>query len=267
MNTDNPNTPEPAQSHADPANSLERMPRDELVTLGAELGLSPEPDATSAELAGTISQRRELLDRLDRQGMLEVVAWGRRPVKESAGKEELAREISQISKMHFAGLSREGLYVLACLRGARVQPDASAAGIIRALKDHESLLEKFRRKRRRWVGKLVSRLIGEQVQEQYQFLPEDKRGPSLKDRIEERGLVQGLADRLRGAADDYIATKLDEIEKRIDSKLDEIDRRLAEWRDREIANRLRIIKITLWASVIVALLSLAYALATKYIFN
>lgn len=33
---------------------------------------------------------------------------------------------------------------------------------------------------------------------------------------------------------------------------------LAEWRDREIINRMRIIKIALFASVVVALLSLAY---------
>ena len=41
-------------------------------------------------------------------------------------------------------------------------------------------------------------------------------------------------------------------------KLDEIDRRLAEWRDKEIANRIRILKITIWASVIVAVCSLIY---------
>jgi len=34
---------------------------------------------------------------------------------------------------------------------------------------------------------------------------------------------------------------------------------LAEWRDKEIANRIRILKITLWASVIVAVVSLIYA--------
>ena len=49
-----------------------------------------------------------------------------------------------------------------------------------------------------------------------------------------------------------------EIEARIDRKLDEIDRRLGEWRDREITNRLKIIKITLIASVFVLLLSLGY---------
>jgi hypothetical protein len=59
-------------------------------------------------------------------------------------------------------------------------------------------------------------------------------------------------------ADDYVRQKLDEIEARIDKKLDEIDHRLGEWRDKEIANRLRIIKITLVASVVVAVLSLGY---------
>jgi hypothetical protein len=46
--------------------------------------------------------------------------------------------------------------------------------------------------------------------------------------------------------------------------LDEIDRRLAEWRDKEIANRIRILKITLWASVIVGVLSLIYSYVKIY---
>ena len=45
----------------------------------------------------------------------------------------------------------------------------------------------------------------------------------------------------------------------------EIDRRLAEWRDKEIANRIRILKITLWASVIVAVVSLVYSYIKVYI--
>ena len=52
---------------------------------------------------------------------------------------------------------------------------------------------------------------------------------------------------------------------RIDRKLDEIDRRLAEWRDKEIANRIKILKITLWASVIVGIVSLIYAYVTEYL--
>ncbi len=49
-----------------------------------------------------------------------------------------------------------------------------------------------------------------------------------------------------------------------DRKLDEIDRRLGEWRDKEIANRIRILKITLWATVIVGLASLLYSWVKVY---
>jgi hypothetical protein len=78
-------------------------------------------------------------------------------------------------------------------------------------------------------------------------------------------LIGGIAGRIKKSADSYVNQKLDEIEARIDRKLDEIDRRLAEWRDKEIANRIRILKITLWASVIVSLVSLIYFYIKLYI--
>jgi hypothetical protein len=68
-----------------------------------------------------------------------------------------------------------------------------------------------------------------------------------------------LLGTLVSTADSYVNQKLDEIEARIDRKLDEIDRRLGDWRDKEIANRIRILKITLWASVIVGAVSLLYS--------
>ncbi|MEL7237798.1 MAG: hypothetical protein AAGK78_02970, partial [Planctomycetota bacterium] len=86
---------------------------------------------------------------------------------------------------------------------------------------------------------------------------------NLRRNIEERGLFGGLADRVRTSADTYVNEKLDDIERRIDSKLDEIDQRLAEWRDKELANRLRILKITLWVSVAVSVVSLIYAYVTQ----
>ena len=61
----------------------------------------------------------------------------------------------------------------------------------------------------------------------------------------------------------WLVRELDEIEARIDRKLEEIDKRLGEWRDKEIANRIRILKITLWASAIVSVISLAYAYLTR----
>jgi hypothetical protein len=85
------------------------------------------------------------------------------------------------------------------------------------------------------------------------------RQQALREEVEESGFFGGIANRVKRQADSYVNQKLDEIEARIDRKLDEIDRRLAEWRDKEIANRIRILKITLWASVVVAAVSLIYS--------
>ncbi|MBN2446739.1 MAG: hypothetical protein JXO22_08435 [Phycisphaerae bacterium] len=90
----------------------------------------------------------------------------------------------------------------------------------------------------------------------------DKPAPRLK-------LLEGVANQLRGAADSYIAAKLDEIEARVDAKLDHIETRidskiaelesqLKELRDKELRHRLRLLKITLIFTVIVAVLSLGY---------
>lgn len=82
-------------------------------------------------------------------------------------------------------------------------------------------------------------------------------------------VMHNMAEKLRGAADNYIAAKLDEIEARVDAKLDHIERRidekivalheqLTDLRDRELRHRLRLLKITLIFTVLVALLSLGY---------
>ena len=82
-------------------------------------------------------------------------------------------------------------------------------------------------------------------------------------------LLEGVTNQLRGAADSYIAAKLDEIEARVDAKLDHIEARidakivelelqLRQVRDKELRHRLRLLKITLIFTVIVAVLSLGY---------
>jgi hypothetical protein len=90
------------------------------------------------------------------------------------------------------------------------------------------------------------------------------------------GMLHSAAERLRGAADSYIAVKLDEIEARVDAKLNHIEervdekmldlhRQLRELRDRELRHRLRLLKITLVFTVLVAALSLGYKLVAKYL--
>lgn len=89
-------------------------------------------------------------------------------------------------------------------------------------------------------------------------------------------VLHGAAEKLRGAADSYIAAKLDEIEARVDNKLDRVEQRidakivelhrnLRELRDRELRHRLRMLKITLIFTVLVALLSLGYKWLSHYV--
>lgn len=269
---------------------LADLPKDELATLAEEFGLEPRRFKTPQDLVVAIHERRQLIASLDREAMLDVVRWGRRPVAINATNEMLAHEIMRIKSMRFDGLSERGLVCLARLRGVECGSEEPVPTVVKKLKKKEGFFSRMNRKRRAVLGSIVSNMIGEDDDSaEYQFLPPADGGQtatlssppqqharpsgggggagtippprdrSIKEEIEESGLFGGIASRVKKTADQYINQKLDEIESRIDRKLDEIDRRLAEWRDKEIANRLRILKITLWASVIVASLSLVYS--------
>jgi hypothetical protein len=244
--------------------AISELPVDELIVYGKQLGLELDPRMGQGELLRRVRERQELLVDLEKDALLDIAVWARRPVRQSASKEQLAKEIAAIKKMDFVGLSDRGLDALARLRAVPIDRGAARPQIEKAMRLSEPVWDLVRRKRRQIVGSLISKMLDGSGQadenQEYKFLPEDKNAPSLREQIAEEGVVGGIARRIRGAADDYVREKLDEIEARIDRKLDEIDRRMGEWRDREIANRLKIIKITLVASVIVALLSLGYDL-------
>ncbi len=241
---------------------LSKLPVDELILYGRELGLRLDAKMGQGELLRLVRERQELLVELDREALLDIVIWARRPVRKSASKEALAKEIASVAKMDLEGLSGRGLVALARLHGVPAGQAEPREVIEDRLRVAEPVWQRIRRKRRKFMGSLISKMLdgsGGEESEAYRFLPEEGDAPSLKERIEEEGVVGGIARKIRGVADDYVRQKLDEIEERIDHKLDEIDRRLAEWRDREISNRLRIIKITLIASILVALLSYGYS--------
>lgn len=258
-----------------PSRQLSELPRDELEHLAEEFGLEPGEYSSRQHLVAAIHDRRQMIAAMDRDAMLDVVKWGRRPVSLNASKEHLALEIARIRSMRFSGLTQRGLVVLARMRGLNLPDDAPIPILVRRLKKQEGIFSKLNRKRRALLGSVVSKIVGEDMTGQaYQFLPPQQStggsgappapnvpgaSPSIKQEIEESGLFGGIAGRIKKSADSYVNQKLDEIENRIDRKLDEIDRRLAEWRDKEIANRIRILKITLWASVIVGAFSLLYA--------
>lgn len=253
---------------------LQEMPKDELEHLAEDIGVEPH-EFKPQDLASAIHERRQMIAALDRAAMLDVVRWGRRPVPANASREHLAKEIAKIKSMRFSGLSQPGLIVLAVMRGIKLHGNEDERELTKSLKKQEGLFRRFNRKRRAWIGSIVSNMIApDESDEDYKFLPPQPgasgnapsalREGSIKDEIEEAGLIGGLASRVKKTADSYLNQKLDEIELRIDRKLDEIDNRLAEWRDKEVANRIRILKVTLWASVIVAGLSLVYSYVQLY---
>ncbi len=240
----------------EPAPSLSELPADELAAYAADLGLDLDPGLPHGESLRRIRQRQELLLELDREAMLDVVVWARRPVRKSASKEVLARQIHDVPVARLDALSDRGLRALARLRGVQPVDGEPRSRLEKRVKRTEGWGAKLRRKRRSLVGSLIARAVHDQPHGEYQFLPEDT--PTLREQIEVEGVVGGIARRLRGVADDYVREKLDEIEQRIDRKLDEIDLRLGEWRDREVTNRLRILKLTVLFSILVALISLGY---------
>jgi len=257
----------PRHDRCEEAIALSDLPPDELWAYGVELGLDLKENTPPDEAILQIRQRQELLIELDRDALLDVIVWSRSPVRRSAGKEELAREIARIQQANYQCLSLRGLVALARLRGIPASALDDSEELIIRLRRQEGFWQRLARKRRSLAGSLVTRLLDGSKKESnndYRFLPEEAPDDgsaaqeSLKTQIEEHGLVGGLANRLRGAADDYVRVKLDEIEDRIDAKLDEIDKRLGQWRDREVANRLKILRITLIFTVLVAILSLGY---------
>jgi hypothetical protein len=264
----------------EPSRQLADLPRDELAALAEDFGLDLTRFKTTQHLVAALHERRQLIASMDRDALMDIVRWGRRPVTLNAPKEQIAQEIVRIKSMKFSGLSQPGLIALAHLRGVNVADTDPVPVLIKKLKKKEGLFNKLDRARRSAIGSVVSKMMGEDESDrEYHFLPSQNPGDpkaentippprpnaSIKEEIEEAGLVGGLTNRIKKSADSYLNQKLDEIESRIDRKLDEIDRRLAEWRDKEIANRIRILKITLWASVIVGVFSLLYAYLKVYV--
>jgi hypothetical protein len=267
-----PSEPAEVTRAVSPARQLHELPKDELEHLAEEYGLRPREYKTLQHLVAGLHERRQMIAAMDREALMDVVRWGRRPVTPSATKDQLAQEAVRIKSMRFGGLSQRGLVVLARLRGVKVQADDPIPALVKKLKKQEGFFTRLNRRRRAFLGRLVSNMLGEGDATggpaDHQYLPPaadaagpaaGSKSPSIKEEIEEAGLFGGITSRIKRSADEYLNQKLDEIEARIDRKLDEIDRRLAEWRDKEIANRIRILKITLWASVIVGAFSLLYS--------
>src|SRR5436190_98155 len=130
-----------------PAQQLSQLPKDELEHLAEDLGLDPTRFKTRQHLVAAIHERRQAIAAMNREAMLDVVRWGRRPVSANASKEQLALEIARIKLMRFSGLSQRGLVVLAVMRGVTLRGDENIPALVRKLKRQEGFFTKLNRKR------------------------------------------------------------------------------------------------------------------------
>src|SRR6478752_4034052 len=110
-------TPAAVTATTQPTRQLADLPKDELETLAEEFGIDPTRFKSRQHLVAAIHDRRQAIAMMDRDAMIDVVRWGRRPVASNATKEQLAMEIARIKSMKFNGLTQRGLVVLARMRG------------------------------------------------------------------------------------------------------------------------------------------------------
>src|SRR5690349_9209414 len=168
-------SPAPAPSRGPGAiqtRQLSELPKAELEHLAEEYGLDPTAYKTRQHLVVGIHERRQTIAAMDRDAMLDVVRWGRRPVTANASKEQIAQEIARIRTMRFAGLSQQGLCVLARLRGVDARETEPVPVLVKKLKKKEGLFSKLNRKRRSMIAGWVARMIGEEeTGAPYGYLP------------------------------------------------------------------------------------------------
>ena len=233
--------------------------RSNLIRQANRLGMVIRGGWSDEELTKRLALRREQIESLDWGGLMDIMTWAKHPVPTRPNKLAVAQIILAHKRGHYQGLSHKGLVSLALLRNVKIKNKDSARKIMSRLRRSEGMWGYVLRKRDKVVGSVLSTLVDAEPQINGSNGPVNQsEGLTLQEHIEQKGLIEGLGSGLRGAADGYLSEKMQEIEDRIDYKLDEIDRRLAEWRNRELTNRLRMIKITLAVSVVIALLSLLY---------
>jgi hypothetical protein len=182
-----------------PVRQLSELPKDELNHLAEEFGLDPHDFRTPQHLVTALHERRQAIAAMDREAMLDVIKWGRRPVTYNASKEQIAQEIVRIRSMKFDGLSQRGLVVLATLRGLNVSLKDPVPGIVKKLRKQEGIFSRLNRKRRAMLGSMVSRMIGDEPADDYQFLPSQQPGTTTTDARRQRPRRD---DRPAGAGND-----------------------------------------------------------------
>lgn len=193
-----------------------------------------------------------------RGALLDLAEWAQVDVAGDEPDGVIVARVLAADAKPLETLSLRGLRLLAALSGLRRVEHDSRRTLLRRIRRARGWRASLRTHRRRIMGSVLSRLLHGETDEPRAQDELRANRERVKQRIQDAGVVGGLTGELRGAADTYIADKLDEIELRINRKLDEIDLRLRAWRDREVAVRLKLLKMTLVVSILVALISLGY---------
>src|SRR3954469_14810575 len=84
-----PRAPQAIVATNAPPRQLSEIPKDELEHLAEEYGLDPTRYKTRQRLVAAIHERRQMIAAMDRDAMLDVIRWGRRPVAINSSKEQL----------------------------------------------------------------------------------------------------------------------------------------------------------------------------------
>ena len=163
-----------------PLRQLSELPRDELDHLAEEFGLEPRRYRTRQHLVAAIHDRRQMIATLDRDAMLDVIRWGRRPVTANASREQVAQEIVRIRSMRFAGLSQRGLVGAgAASRARRARDDDPVPVLSASSRGRRGSSPGSTASAGRFLGTLIARMIGDaENAADYQFLPDDNRRPA-----------------------------------------------------------------------------------------
>ena len=242
------------------APELEELSNSELRAAAEDIGLAPSRRETRTSLIERIRRRRAVIDAISREELARILRWAHVEVQDFNVKDVLVSRFYHVGFRKTDGLTLEDLRIVARMHEVPFE-DSTSHGELAGLVQKQSgrWSEVFKRAGSRMVGFLARRIIGPDTEAEETV----DGGEPTEGRVA-NSLKRGAKAALKFAVDDYVRDKLDEIEARIDHKLDDIDRKMNEWRTREIRHRLRILKITIVATVIVAAISLVYTLIKKY---
>ena len=234
---------------------LEEVGDVELRGIAEDLGFDVGRKESRSDVISRIRARRLVIDEVSREEFARILRWAGEEVKDFHAKDLLVRRFYRVNFRRTEGLSPEDLRIVGRLRGLEFDEDTPTEEIAASIEaSAKRWTDVLKRAGGRVVGYIAKKVAGADDDEMAP--PEDEQ------KVVSASLRKGFKAALRFSMDDYIAEKLDEIESRIDRKLDDLDRKMDDWRTREVRHRLRIIKYTIIATVIVAVISIIYKLVT-----